>query len=111
MLRSSLMLARGPPPAFQICVSVSQWLCDRPPGRRGCAGAARRLGKILRCCRYAILPMRYAQETQAHLDPGQRTRQHQVVEAAEMADAEDLAGELAQARTQRHVESIEHDLA
>src|SRR6185437_12284789 len=101
MLRSSLMSAR----------TSARWLRDRPRGRRGCAGPARRFGKILRCRRYAILPMRHAQETQAHLDPGQRSRQHQVVEATEMADAEDLAGEFAQAGAERHIEIVEHDLA
>ena len=52
-----------------------------------------------------------AGELQAHLHAGQRARQHQVVEVAEMADPEHLVLELAQAGAERHVEALEDHAA
>ena len=46
-------------------------------------------------------------QPQAHLDPAQRAGEHQVVEAAQMPDPEDPAGEPAQAGAERHVEALE----
>src|SRR5215813_10409521 len=50
-------------------------------------------------------------QPQAHLHPGERPHQGQVVEIPEVADAEHLAGELAQSRAERHVESLKDHLA
>ncbi len=41
----------------------------------------------------AAAPMRHAGDAQPHLDAAQRAGEHEVVEIAEMADAEDLVGE------------------
>jgi hypothetical protein len=48
---------------------------------------------------------------QAHLHAGQRAGQCQVVEVAEVADAEDLPGELGESCAERHVEALEDDAA
>ena len=50
-------------------------------------------------------------ETQAHLDAGERAHQREIVEVAEVADAEHPALEPAQAGAERHVEALEDDLA
>src|SRR5690606_12995010 len=42
-----------------------------------------------------------------HLDARKRPGEHQVIEAAKMPDAEELAGDFRQARTERQVESRE----
>ena len=44
---------------------------------------------------------------EAHLHRPQRARQHQIVEVAEMADAEYAALELAEAVAERHVEALQ----
>src|SRR6266496_4927090 len=46
-----------------------------------------------------------AGEREAHLDAGERARQHEVVEVAEVADPERLALQLAEAGAERHVET------
>src|SRR5258708_19903225 len=51
--------------------------------------------------------MRHPGDTQPHLDAAQRAGEHEVVEIAEMADAEDLVGEPAEAGAERHVETLE----
>src|SRR5262245_46098606 len=55
--------------------------------------------------------MRDAGKTKAHLDAAKRPDEHEVVEAAEMADAEHTARELRQADAERHVEVLEDDAA
>ena len=55
--------------------------------------------------------VRHLGEAEGHLDAAQRAHQHQVVEVAEMADAEDLAGDLGQALAERHVEVLQRHLA
>src|SRR6202023_1116985 len=45
--------------------------------------------------------MRDAGAVQAHLNPAQRAAQHQIVEMAEMTDAEDLALQFAKPETER----------
>jgi len=52
--------------------------------------------------------MRHSRQRQAHLDAGERPAERQIVEEAEMADAEHLAGELAKTGAERHIEVIEH---
>ena len=54
---------------------------------------------------------RHAGRREPHLDAAERAGEHEVVEVAEMADAEDLAFQLAEPRAERHVEPFEHDLA
>src|SRR5207247_11389115 len=54
---------------------------------------------------------RNAGKRQAHFHAGQRAHQGEVVEVAEMPDAEHLAAELAQSGAERHVEGLENDLA
>ena len=48
-----------------------------------------------------------AGQLQAHLHAGQRARERQVVEVAEVADPEHLVLELAQSGAERHVEALE----
>ena len=43
--------------------------------------------------------------------PDKRPQQSEIVALAEMADAEDLAGELGEAGAERHVVVVEHGLA
>ena len=47
--------------------------------------------------------MRHAGRRQAELDPGERAEQAELVAFADMAAAEDLAGDLAEARAERGV--------
>ena len=49
-----------------------------------------------------------AVELQAHLYAGERAGEHQFVDAAEVADAKHFAFELAETRTERHVEALEN---
>src|SRR4029077_892099 len=67
---------------------------EKLEGRRDTAGAVRNAGAV-----------------EAHLDPAQRAAQHQIVEMAEMADAEDPALHLAEPGAERHVETVEDDVA
>src|SRR5947209_20250813 len=72
---------------------------DRAPSRgevieRGCDAAARE---------------RNARRRQAHLDAAQRARQHQIVEVAEMADAEDFSLQSSEPGAERHGEALEDD--
>ena len=53
--------------------------------------------------------MRHAGQPKAHLDSAERSRQHQIVEAAEMSDAKDFAGELCEASSEGHVKVLEDD--
>ena len=53
----------------------------------------------------------HAERLQAHLDPGKRAHQGQIVEIAEMADPEHAALEPAQALAERHVETRQDQLA
>ena len=46
---------------------------------------------------------------QAHFHAGERAEQRQIVDVAEMADAERLAGELAETGAERNVEMVERD--
>src|SRR5499433_3097923 len=60
---------------------------------------------------HAALLVRHAGERQRHLGAGERTHQHRLVDVAEMADAEHLAGERAEARAVRDVEMLERERA
>ena len=83
--------------------------CAHETGRTMRRLARRRRG--IRAPRRRRRAVRYAGAVQPHLDPAQRAAQHQVVEMAEMADAEDLALQPAEAGAERHVEAVEDDLA
>ena len=50
-------------------------------------------------------------EPETHLDAAERSRQHQVVERSQMADAEDAPGQLSESCSERHVEMLEDDLS
>ena len=52
-----------------------------------------------------------SKEFQPHLDAPQSTGEHQIVETSQMTDAERLAGEPAQPRSQRHIEPLQHKRA
>ena len=60
---------------------------------------------------HAARLVRHLGEAERHLDAGQRAHQHQVVEVAEMADAEHLARDLAEALAERQVEVLQRHLA
>ena len=55
--------------------------------------------------------MRDAVDAQCHLDRGKRAKQHRLIQITQMADPKNLAAELAQAATERHVETIPHGFA
>src|SRR5258706_1049863 len=74
----------------------------------GCFGAVR---KILHRRADTFLLRWNAGEQEAHLDSGESAHQRQIVEVAEVSDAEHLAGKLAQAGAQRHVEGVENHFA
>src|ERR1700680_2878723 len=50
-------------------------------------------------------------QLQPHLHPGESPGQCQVIEMAEVADPKGASRELAQASTERHVETVQDDLA
>src|SRR5438309_6615556 len=77
------------------------------PARR-CLGAVR---KIFHRRANTLSLYWNAGKRQAHFHAGQRAHQGEVVEVAEMADAEHLATELAEAGAERHVKGLENDLA
>src|SRR5581483_11320009 len=91
--------------------------------RRAAAGPCRRTrssaaaaasviaGEIVERRRDAALLERHLVDRQTHLDARQRAGKHQVVEVAEMADAEHLALHLAEALAERHVEALQDGLA
>ncbi len=54
------------------------------------------------------LLVRYAKQFETHLDAAERSRQHQVVEVAEVADAESFAREPSEPCAERHVELFEN---
>src|SRR5215468_871980 len=56
-------------------------------------------------------PSAFAQVRQRFRDAALRSAKHEIVEVPEVTDPEDLAGELAEALPQRHVEALEHDFA
>src|SRR6266542_2423053 len=72
--------------------------------------AASDAGEVVERGGYAALLERDAGEREAHLDTGERARQHEVVEVAEVADPERLALQLAEAGAERHVEALEDGL-
>src|SRR5215813_3081076 len=57
------------------------------------------------------LAVRDAGNRQTHLHPRQRSEQGEFVAFTEMADPKHLARDLRQARPERHVEVVEHDLS
>ena len=60
---------------------------------------------------HAAAPERHARRGQRHLDARQRPREHQLVEVAQVADAERLAFQPAEAGAERQVEPLEGDRA
>src|SRR6267142_1997199 len=77
---------------------------DRRP-RGGCSGQEVERGGN------ALLANGHACESQAHFDSAQRACERQVVEVAEMTDTKHLSLHLSQPCAERHVETIEDDLA
>ena len=71
--------------------------------------------RIFRKARHSRLDpaslVRHLGKRQAHLHPGQRAHQRQVVEVADVSDAKHLVGDLAQSAAERHVEVIQHHFA
>ena len=59
----------------------------------------------------AARAVRHAGGGKPHLDAGQGAKQSEFVALAEMADAKHFSSELAEARAERHVVIVEHDLA
>ena len=53
--------------------------------------------------------VRHAGQRQAHLDAAERAGQHEVVEIAQVADAEDLVLHLAETGAEREVEALQDD--
>src|SRR2546430_15941189 len=91
----SAMAAR-PMAAMRILV-----MCPPPvfSGARACSGdlASRRLGALPQIIHRGVdaaLLHRHGGERQSHFNAGERGHQHEIVEVAEMADAEHLAAEL-----------------
>src|SRR4051812_45161674 len=68
---------------------------------------SRFLGKILHRRLHAALLVRHARDGEPHLHAGQRAGESEVVEVAQVADAEDLALQLGQPHPERHVEMRE----
>src|SRR5262245_57198956 len=60
---------------------------------------------------HAAFLVRNADERQRHLGGGQRAQEHALVQVAEMADTEVLAGVAAEARAIRNVEGVEREVA
>src|SRR5580692_1166223 len=60
---------------------------------------------------YAPRLVRHAGQAQAHLDSAECSRQHQVIEAAKMADAKNFARQFGETRSERHVEVLQDDTA
>src|SRR5436190_6448950 len=76
--------------------------------------AGRRLGalrEILHGGLHALLFHRNCSQRKAHFDAGKRAHQHEIVEVAEVADAEHLAAELGEPRAERQIERVEDHLA
>src|SRR5580704_2566770 len=60
---------------------------------------------------HAAFVVRYTRQAQSHFDSAQSSREHEVIETAEMANPKSFAGELAQPRPKRHIEVFEDDFA
>jgi hypothetical protein len=60
---------------------------------------------------YTTLFVRHPSQVQAHLDTAERTTKHQVVDRAQMANAEELALQWAEPGAQREVEAFEDQFA
>src|SRR3954470_1968753 len=70
-------------------------------------GALSAFGQMLERGEHAALLVRHAGEREAHLDARQRPGEREIVEVAQVPDAENLAGETPQARPERHVVRLE----
>src|SRR5437667_1592133 len=70
----------------------------------------RRFREIVHRRLRSTFAMRDGGKSEPHFHAGERAAEHEIVEVTQMTDAEDLAGDLAQALAQRHVEAVEHDL-
>src|SRR5579885_2004933 len=66
------------------------------------------IDKAVERSRHAPTLERNAGEIEAHLDAAERRHEHQIVEVAEVADAEGKALQLSQAGSERHVEAFEN---
>src|SRR6266568_1405762 len=64
----------------------------------------RRFREIVHCRLSSALAMRDCGKSEPHLHAGERAAEHEIVEVAQMTDAKNLAGHLAQALAQRHVD-------
>src|SRR5579871_1121632 len=70
-------------------------------------GFAGGCGQRIESGQHAAFLVRDAGEAQAHFDAAKRACQCQVIERAEMADAEYLSGKLGEAGTKGHIEVLE----
>src|SRR5512146_1848917 len=75
------------------------------------AGRRPVMAKIFHCRSNAAALVRHAGQSESHLDAAQGSAEHEIVEVAEMADAEHLVRDFAEPAAERQVEMIEHDLA
>src|SRR5215831_6479642 len=90
-----------------IRASCTQRLVDLS-ARDGVMSLDPRLFRKIRHRRgHAARPVWHVHQGQSHLDAGQRSRKHQLVKTAEVADAENAARHLAKARSQGHIEAVE----
>ena len=82
---------------------LSSYACRlaHPGGRR----------KAIQGGHYAAFFMRYTRQAQGHFNSAQSSREHEIVEAAEMSNPKSFSGELAQPRPQRHIEILKDDFA
>src|SRR5438445_11627207 len=78
--------------------------CRQSGGGAASLGLARGARQIVEGREHAALLEGHARELEAELDARKRAHEHQVVEIAQVADAEDLAREPGQALPERHVE-------
>src|SRR6202048_1883002 len=106
---------------FQSSVDAPDAMCPLPSARSHllcsstlCCRTNRRGVLVLEhihCGEHTALLMRDLGNIERHLDTGESAHQHQIVEMTEMADAEDPALELRQARAERHVEVLQDHVA
>src|ERR1035438_2709932 len=93
------------------CWTAPPWRAPSPPAAASDSAEASllsRLGQIIERGANAALAMADAGEFQSHLDSRQRAGQHQIVEIAQMSDANDLARQFSEPRSQRHIKVVQH---